>query len=152
MPNKLYDIIKDKFGFYILSYTWGIITSLLGFLIAIPFFFYCLYIDDISERKGHCIYFKVGTGWGGFSLGPFCFICKNASIRTMEHEHGHSIQNCLYGPFMLIFSICSVFRYHYRNIMERLNKPCKTKYDDFWFEGQATNWGNELFNNALKED
>ena len=152
IPKRLYNIIKSEFGFLALSYTWGIIMSTIGSLIAIPFLFYCLYIKDICEQRGHCYYFKIGEGWGGFSLGPFCFICKDASIATMEHEQGHSLQNCLYGPLMLIFSICSVIRYHYRNFREYINKPCKTKYDDFWVEGQASKWGNELFNNAFRED
>ena len=152
IPKRLYNIIKSEFGFLTLSFTWGIVMSLLGFIISIPFFFYCLYVKDILEQYGHCYYFKIGKGWGGFSLGPYCFICEDASIHTTEHEHGHSIQNCLYGPLMIVFSICSVIRYHYRNFREKINKPCKTKYDDFWFEGQASKWGNELFNNALKED
>ena len=150
MPNKFYNIIKKKFGFYILSCTWGILMTILGFLVAIPFLLYNYYIKEIMIKRGHCLYFRIGRGWGGFSLGPYCFVCKDASTSTMAHEHGHSLQNCLYGPFTLIFSICSMIRYHYRNFKEANGNPCKTKYDDFWFEGQATNWGNELFNNALK--
>ena len=152
MPKNFYNIIKDHKSFLELSYSWGLLMTLLGLIVAIPFMLYCLFVEDISEHRGHCIYYRIGKGWGGFSLGPFCFICKDASTRTMEHEQGHSLQNCLYGPLMLVFSLCSVVRYHYRNFREYINKPCTSKYDDFWFEGQASKWGNELFNNAFKED
>ena len=152
MPKKFYNIIKGRSGFWLLSFTWGLLMTVCGFIVAIPFMFYSDLVEDISEKRGHCTYFRVGKRWGGFSLGPYCFVCNDAGTRTMEHEHGHSLQNCLYGPFMLIFSICSVVRYHYRNIMDKQGKPCKTDYDDFWFEGQATKWGNELFNNAFKKD
>lgn len=151
MPNKFYNIVKNKLGFYFLSCTWGLPMTVLGFLVALPFILYNCYVEEIVIKRGHCLYFMIGRGWGGFSLGPYCFVCKDASTRTMAHEHGHSLQNCLYGPCTLIFSICSMIRYHYRNFRETINKPCETKYDDFWFEGQATSWGEELFNNALKK-
>ena len=151
MPAKFYNIIRNKSNFMLLSYTWGIVMTILGFIVSIPFSIYCRYVKDISEQKGYCTYFRFGKSWGGFSLGPYCFVSKTAKIKTLEHEQGHSLQNCLYGPLMLIFSLCSVIRYHYRNIRENINIPCKSEYDDFWFEGQATSWGNELFNNANKK-
>lgn len=154
IPDWFYNIVENELWFWILSATWGILLTLSGFIVSIPFFVYMTIINDCSffNQRGHCVYFTIGKNWGGFSLGPFCFVCENASINTLSHEHGHSLQNCLYGPFSVIFSICSMIRYHYRNFREKINKPCTTKYDDFWFEGQASSWGNEFFNSAFREN
>jgi hypothetical protein len=154
MPKWFYNIIKSNLWFWILSGTWGAILTLIGFIVSLPFLIYIACTDDTSfyAEKGHCVYFIIGEGWGGFNLGPFCFVSKTAKLRTYAHEHGHALQNCLLGPFAIPFYLCSVIRYHYRNLREKLNKPCKTSYDDFWFEGQASSWGIELFNNCFREE
>ena len=58
----------------------------------------------------------------------------------MLHECGHGIQNCIWGPLM-IFVVCipSATRYWYREFKyHRKGLTPPTKYDDIWFEGQAT--------------
>ena len=87
--------------------------------------------------------FRVGNGWGGLSLGPIALVSCNASQHTLNHEFGHSIQNCLYGPFMVLITLASAARYHYRNWMSK-HKPKVTlpPYDSIWFEDEATKLGN----------
>ena len=65
----------------------------------------------------------------------------------MCHEYGHSLQNCILGPFMLIVvNLPSTVRYWYRRIAMSLGKAPKKPYDSIWFEGQATKWGREAYN------
>ena len=74
-------------------------------------------------------YFEVGKNWGGVELGPF-FLYQNPSIEHgRNHEFGHGIQNCFFGPLTpFIVSIPSAARYWYR---EYLVKVKKKKYKSF---------------------
>jgi hypothetical protein len=98
------------------------------------------------KKYGYCWYFEVGNHWGGLELGV-CFLTdKTPSTHTKNHEHGHGIQNCYWG-FLMPFVICipSAIRYWYRKLKyynQGLTPP--TKYDDMWFEGDATKRGTEF--------
>ena len=72
---------------------------------------------------------------------------KNYSV--VPHEYGHSIQNLWWG-WLMPFVICipSAVRYWYREIRYAIGKPPKTKYDDIWFEGQATKLGKMAAENT----
>lgn len=133
-----------KFLFYFLSCTWGIIMTLIG---AIATFF--LYVGGCRvKRHGHCFYTEVGEHWGGVELGMFFLCQKDAPYITKNHEHGHALQNCIWGPlFPFVIAIPSAIRYHYRNWRTKRGLPPNTKYDDIWFEGQATKWGTKFINN-----
>lgn len=136
-------MIKNKATFYTLSFTWGIIMSIVGSLVAAV-----LFIAGYKPKKwGHCWYFEVGDNWGGLELGPFFLTDKNPSEHVRNHEHGHGFQNCTYGPFMVIISLMSAFRYWYRELKyNRKGLTPPTKYDDIWFEGEATRLGTEFMN------
>lgn len=99
-----------------------------------------------SYRYAGCYVFEVKEGWGGLNLGIFTIVCKDASDATKNHEFGHAIQTCVFGPLTpFIVLIPSAIRYWYRNI--RYNSKGitpKTAYDDFWVEGQATKLGNKF--------
>ena len=140
--------------FWILQLTWGILMNVVGLFALVG-----LSIAGFRPKRfGQQLYFVVGKGWGGVSLG-FVTVVGNTSLGypstdTLVHEHGHFIQNIFYGPFMVILSLCSAARYWYREyIMYRNrqyvqnNQPEKYKklkpYDSWWFEGQATNLGYE---------
>lgn len=88
---------------------------------------------------GICNYFEIGRNWGGVSFGWF-FICgRDCSDATKRHEVGHSVQTASIGGLkMLGLSICSAVRYWWRCIF-----GAKTPYDSWWFEGQATQLGNQ---------
>lgn len=93
-------------------------------------------------RYGPCVYVEVGEGWGGLELGMFFIVGKEPTMYICDHEVGHALQNCYWGPLMpFVICIPSAIRYWYRVIRARLDNPCKTRYDDIWFEEQATVWG-----------
>jgi hypothetical protein len=70
---------------------------------------------------------------------------KNPSQHLLNHEFGHSLQNCYWGPNMIIITIISIIRYWYI-----IYTNTKDRYDDIWFEGTATYFGtlyrNKYFN------
>lgn len=127
--------------FYLVSATWGCIMTLIGaivILISLPF-------GKVHTYHGR-LYATWFKGWGGVSLGCF-FVCGEDCQydSIMSHECGHGLQNCIWGPLMpFVVCIPSAFRYWYRVLKyNRKNLTPPTKYDDIWFEGQATNWGKK---------
>lgn len=131
-----------KAGYYFLSFTWGGIMTIIGMLAAAVL----LSIGKRPEKYGPCWAFVIGNGWGGVSLGPVIIMSEaNAKgTRTRPHEFGHSLQNCLWGPlFPFVIAIPSATRLMYRNHLIDKGTPPTTNYDDIWFEGQATEWGNK---------
>lgn len=106
----------------------------------------CALIGSGHKPKpfGGCLHFTVGKNWGGVSLGIVIITDDDTPLSTMLHEFGHSIQNCCYG-FLMPFLVClpSAIRYWYRELKyHRKGIVPPTDYDDAWFEGQATEWGN----------
>ncbi len=134
LHNKKF--IMNKFIFYLLSFTWGLPVTLAGCLTALVF----RICGARPERAGYCFRFSLGRGWGGFSLGVFIFTDKNANSHVIWHEHGHGVQNCVYGFFMpFIVSLPSAVRYWYRRLKK--DKSALGPYEDIWFESQATRTG-----------
>lgn len=132
-------------SFYLLSFTWGLPTSLAGMVVATG-----MVLTGHRPRKyGLCCSFELGQGWGGCSMGPFFFTQKGASPRLKNHEHGHALQNCKYGPFMpFVVSAPSTCRYWYRRAVEKRKKL--PPYDSVWFEADATKRGTEYVKNLEK--
>ena len=86
-----------------------------------------------------CLYFEIGKGWGGLSLGWFFICCEDSSESLKCHEVGHTLQNANIGGWkMLALSIVSVARYWYRELF-----GATTHYYSWWFEGQATELGTK---------
>lgn len=135
-PKKL--SLLSKAIYYILNFTWGLPMTLIGGLVALV-----LTIAGKKPRKRTSgIAFRTGScNWGGFSLGPVVVTDTMPTEGLVNHELGHSCQNAVYGPFMIVISIASCVRYWFR---EWFPYRVKTDYDDIWFEGQATRWGNWL--------
>ena len=96
------------FLFYLLSFTWGILLSMVGLLIAIVLLI-AGYKPEIFHNR---IYFEVGYNWGGVNLG-FVFIVNRYALEgTKQHECGHGLQNIVLGPLMpFIVCIPSAVRY-----------------------------------------
>lgn len=131
------------FLFYLLSFTWGILTSLVGLFILLIL----MYLGYEPRHFHGRIYIEVGKGWGGSDFGCF-FICEQGASETLKrHECGHGIQNIIFGPITpFIISIPSVVRYWYRELKYyKKNKSPKTSYDSIWFEKQATMFGDKYF-------
>ena len=124
--------------YYLLSLTWGLPMTLIGLIMSA----FLIMLGYKPKRFGWTFYFEVGKGWGGIDLG-LTFICnKHNNSATKAHEFGHSIQNCFFGPFMLIVvSVPSAIRYWYREYQYRKGIRNLPDYDAIWFEGQATQLG-----------
>ena len=131
---------NNKKLFYILSFTWGIIMTFVGVVAAL-----CLVaIGHKPKKHGWCYYFEVGNGWGGVNLGIVFITAANPSEHTKNHEHGHALQNCIWGPLMpLVISLPSAVRYHIRNFQQKRGKKLNS-YESAWFEGQASIWGDKF--------
>ena len=130
--------ICPKQLFYLLSWTWGIIMTLIGNVAAI-----CLIIAGYKPKK-NCYgwYFEVGENWGGVDLGYICIVQHNSSQYLRDHEFGHSVQNIFFGPlFPFLVAIPSAVRYQARTFIENRGWICKTGYFDIWFEKQASECG-----------
>lgn len=139
---------RSKFIYYLLSFTWGLPMNVLGAIVALV-----LTITGCrAEKHGWNYWFRLPINFG-LELGIFFLAPKQASEHTKNHEHGHSIQNIYFGPFTIgIVSIPSAIRFWYREIKQKLGGKIKTKYDDAWFEGQATKSGNEFMEREKRED
>ena len=91
-------------------------------------------------------YFEIGKdNWGGLDLGMESLVNKNPSEHILNHEFGHAIQNCYFGPLFLFIWIASAIRYQIRKIQQKKGKQLPP-YDSIWFEGQATRLGTEYKN------
>ena len=113
-------ILKNKWLFYLLQWTWGILMNLLGVLIAIG----SLITGHKPKRFNHYVYFNVGKNWGGFESGMLFFTDSSDNLDTKQHESGHGLQNIILGPLMpFVVSIPSAIRYWLREC-----KTIKGKY------------------------
>ena len=97
------------------------------------------------KKHGYCYYLNVGKSWGGVELGMFFLTDSHDSNATKWHEHGHSVQNCFWGPLMpFVICIPSAIRYWYREFKyDRKGLRAPTAYDSIWFEGDATRTGRK---------
>lgn len=130
--------ILSKTWYYIWSFTWGLPLTLIGALVfgILIIFGY----KPVPNMYGW--YIRIGENWGGFNMGPFSIVSKRASLHTLKHEFGHSIQTCIFGPFIYVFVVIpSVCRYWYRRITETESPD----YDYAWFEGLATLFGERYY-------
>jgi hypothetical protein len=142
--DKRRRVIKKTF-YYSIQWTWGILMNLIGlgaFIIA-----------KINKwpienyRNATAIYHP--TLCGGMSLGSFLIIGKGCKKRTASHEYGHSIQNMQWGPLMpFVIGIPTIVRYCYRKLKyNKKNLAPPTKYEEVWFEKQATEYGRRAVSN-----
>lgn len=97
------------------------------------------------KRWGYCWYFEAGKKrWGGCEWGPVFIKDRYESEHIKNHEFGHGLQNCVFGPLMpFIVSAPSSIRYWTRRIQTKMGNPPEKDYDDIWFEGQATRAGTD---------
>lgn len=135
---------ENKFLFYLLSFTWGIMWTLIGLIALI---FVAVFMGKSTELfiyRGRIFVEFKDLNFGGASLGIVIFVSSRYEP-LMSHEIGHTIQNTWFGPlFIFLVAIPSGIRYqlmgwlrkrHYKKYGTRLD------YDAIWFEGQATALG-----------
>lgn len=135
---------KARNTFLLLNLTWGLLMNIIGGAVAV-----CLLsIGRRPTRYGDCLCFTVGKGRDGVSFGLVMIVGCESSINTKNHEHGHAVQNALFGVFMpFVVGVPSVIRYWHFTIAEKRGKAgTLPPYDSVWFEGQATRWGEEYIN------
>ena len=101
---------------------------------------------DSSPKTSRYSTCKPYTRWWWFSSDIDKKDVRDQLVWLRDHEFGHSIQNCRFGPLMpFLVSIPSSTRYRWRLFRERvLKKPSATPYDSVWFEAQATRLGTEF--------
>lgn len=130
----------SKTMFWILSWTWGFVMTLIGSIV-----FIVLRIAGYKPyRNQYGWAFEIGENWGGVEIGPYCIVNKNPSQHTLDHEFGHALQNCYFGPYMPFISLASAARYWYREYLIKVKGKKYselTPYDGIWFEGTATYLG-----------
>lgn len=136
LGNKL---VLHPVIYYILNFTWGLLLTLVGFLlmlILLPF--------GRVKRYGYILYLELRKDFGaGFSIGTVFFTGPRPGMILKEHEFGHTVQNAILGPFMLILvAIPSMLRFWYRRFLYSHGKYPKHEYDAVWFEGTATSIGH----------
>lgn len=116
-----------KILYYVLNCTWGIIMTLIG---AIGTLALAITGHKVKRHAG-CFYTNVGHAWGGMEAGMFFFTDDSDSASVKNHEFGHSLQNCLWGP-LLPFIVCipSATRYWLR---ENPNKKSKQLFANIYY-------------------
>lgn len=139
--------ITETILYWIWSFTWGVLMTLVGLIITIG----CLITGHKPHRFHKSIYFVFGTGGWGFNAGPFFFISTDStdSLSMKQHEAGHGIQNLIFGPLMpFVVAIPSAIRFWYREwlVNSGREKPWNLRpYDSMWFEGWATSLGKKYY-------
>ena len=141
---------RVRFLYYLLSFTWGLPSTLAGLLFA----FVLLCCGKRPTMYGPCICFTCGKNFGGLCTGIVMIVCRTADDRLKNHELGHSLQNLRFGFLMpFLVSAPSSLRYHTRRIIRKLfPKKCMKPYDSVWFEGQATRLGTAFMAQKYKTE
>lgn len=148
MPSK-----KDIIIFYLLSFTWGIVMTLVGLFALLYIYLFMHKSVDIFMVAGRvCIRHKTKI-FGGISLGIVYYIDKRNSYRLHTHELGHTVQNVMFGLlFPVLIGIPSVIRANLRRKFPSLRYDRHKRYieyDSIWFEGQATELGEKYFHETV---
>lgn len=149
-----------KLLYYFCQFTWGIVQSLLGFMM------FLLHIKD----KHYTYHGAIITQWknkSSVSLGAFVFITstpyfsekyrnkiseKELSQRLLVHEYGHTIQSLILGPiYLLIIGIPSTIW----GFLPSLNKKRREKrisYFSFFTEKNANYFGEKVIGEKSMEN
>ena len=139
---------KEKWLFYLISFTWGLPAVFSGALAALII----RVLGHKSSRYGWLWRFEIPDIDWGASFGLFFIAPKGNEVISM-HEHGHAIQNIYLGPFYpAVVWLPSVIRFWYRKIREKSAKPLKKKYSDIWFEKSSDESGKAFIEKTKKQD
>lgn len=127
--------------FWLLSLTWGLIMTLIGFL------FYLINLLTLSTINVKMFKSRIVVRskimQGGVSMGLFVFLDTRANDSVLYHEMGHSVQNIVWGVlFLPVIGIPSFVRAALWN--KFLSKRKGANYYSIWFERQATEFGERL--------
>lgn len=146
-------IIIYKTLYWIVQLTWGALLTIPGLLITS---FCIIFLKGKVHKNGFSYIVEIGGNWGGMDLGAVA-LCGNYSNvnkrhfeHTRRHEFGHSVQQLIFGPFLLfVIAIPSAVRYWYFRLTP--NKKHQD-YDYVWFEYTASKWGFIWINKIENKD
>lgn len=133
--------IRHPWLIYLVNYTWGIIMTIVGWLV----YLFCITFlhnkIDHKETFMHNHILFIGSKWGGFSIGMISIIANDMSEKSTQHtrchETGHTFHNAILGPLAIfLVYIPSVIRYWRKNY---------TNYDDAWYESSASEVGTTYY-------
>lgn len=132
-------LIKHRWLYWLLNFTWGILTTLCGLLISLTM----IIVNHKPQKWCSVWYFEIAKNWGGMEMGTMFLRDKTSYYTINNHEMGHTYQNAVLGPFFIfLVALPSAVRYWYRRLKRnRVIKP----YDLIWFEGNATDIGNYIY-------
>ena len=143
--------VLKMIGYWFLQLTWGALLTIVGLLVTA---FCIVFLKGKAHKNGYSYIVEIGGNWGGLELGAVALCggyttkCPNEKWfqHTRRHEFGHSLQNLIFGPFMLfVVTIPSAIRYHYQNYRSKKGLPNKP-YDQAIYEYTASKWGYYAIN------
>ena len=106
-------ISYSPFVFYFLSFSWGLLFTMLGYLLlllCLPFGKVKVYGDIIFlEFNKPSRYYPTHYGGTGFSLGNVFFVSKNPENSLLKHQLGRCVQYSMLGPLMIFFVMIPMF-------------------------------------------
>ena len=117
--------ILNKFMYYFLSWTWGFIMSFIGLIVITTLKVYLKLTGQSSKLQtwGYSKYLAFGSGWGGLEFGMWFLMDDSNYTPLKDHEFGHGVQNCWWGPFTLfVIFLPSSIRYWLRNFESMRSK------------------------------
>ena len=136
---------KQRWLYYLLHFTWGIIMATIAGLTAGVLAFVNLFTKNIQFKRYHGVleirFFK---NWGGCDLG-LVYLRDTTSLESVsEHELGHSFQVWLGIFFPFVVAIPSAIRWWIRRLQpNKAHKP----YNAFWAEDAASQCGKWYVDN-----
>ena len=149
-------VARHKWLFYLLSYTWALLTTIVGWIIL---GFVRVFLKKKINEKGQFFtakYTIFGDNWGGFSFGTNFSVAgnmgENYTLHCKCHELGHTYQSAVFGPFVIfLFYLPSLFRCLYQASRDKRKLP-NTPYDLAYFEASASEIGQVLLSKKEWKD
>lgn len=105
----------SEFTFWFLSFFWGYWMTLIGLITL----FILKHMGYEPKKYNYAYMFEIGQYWGGITLGPVIIVNRNPSQHLKDHEFGHCLQNCYFGPYMVWVGILSFIRYWFREFIQK---------------------------------
>lgn len=121
----------------IMQWTWEVLQTVLGWLIA---FIYGVYREDYRGR------ILVRTKKGiAVSLGRYIILVMNAPRTAVSHEYGHCRQSRMLGPlYLIVVGIPSILRAGIGNILWLRCGWTVKELKDWYHRGYPEKWANKL--------
>lgn len=126
------------FLYWLIQCTWGIVQTLLGFVL-----FLSMAGCKHEIYHGAVLTYHKGD-WGGVSLGAFIFVSGNRGENWTRdarvHEFGHTVQSLILGPlYMLVIGVPSMIWCNGKKFNEKRDSGEATYYDFY-----PEYWANDL--------